>query len=784
MLLDFKFPLKQFEQKKLTYKLVGVLFLIFSILIFGYFISYRSNNPDIFPRRSSEPLYKDPTLSAHVRAGDLLNIMTLEEKIGQLTQYSGLPNIEENILKRHAGSFLHLLGDDARTAIEINNRTRLRIPLLLGIDAIHGHTFIQSSTVFPTQLGYSTSWDPDLSYQIGNITAFEMRYSGPAWTFSPVACLTRDLRWGRVGETFGEDPFLLSKLVVPLMKGLQGEEVNSDPNKVLATAKHYVGYGETVGALDAVQSDLSRRKLLSFFMKPFELLTKAGVGSFMTAYQAVDGIPASINKWLIDTNLREKWGFKGFIVTDWNNVGRLYFQQHVVKSFDEGVEKSLKAGIDMAMATNKYYDSTLKLVKNKVIHENTINKACLRILETKFKLGLFEDPRMPDTQKLLERTGTKEHKKVALDAALESLVLLQNNNDTLPLNKDKLKNVLLLGPNADNIFNQLGDWSLNKRYGFFNRAYDRTSITTIKDGLASRLGTKLTYNVGCTIGKNGYYDQKDEDDGPDYGDIDEAMKLVDKSDLVIIAVGDSIDYTGERHTTATLQLMGNQEELINRVAKSGKKFIIAIVASKPLILPPSAEKASAILLQFNPGAMGGEAFAQILFGESEPRGRLTLSIPHHSGQLPSYYQRPRGEHGKGYADLPGPIAKYPFGYGLLYTDIEYVSAETDKSDYTAEDIINVSIKLRNNGKRKGTEVVQCYVHIYITSVAWPSHELKGYQIVTLEPNEEKTVTIQIPASELTIVNEDEEYAVEPGKYAVWVGKSATDIKHKLDFRIV
>ena len=779
MFYDLKLLLNRFDKKKDSFRLLYVLILLFTFAILSItFFSGKFKKPGFLPSSSGEPLYKDPTLSAHVRAQDLLNIMTIEEKIGQLAQYAGNRNIEENILKKHVGSFLHLVEDGVKHAIEINNRTRLRIPILFGIDAIHGNGFVSSSTIFPTQLGYSTSWDPDIAFQIGNITAFEMRYSGPSWTFAPVACIARDLRWGRVDETFGEDPFLISKLIIPLMKGLQGNELNSNPDKVLATAKHYVGYGETIGALDAVQSDLSKRKLLAFFMKPFELLAKEGVGSFMTAYQAVDGIPATTNKWLLQTMLREKWGYKGFVVTDWDNIGRLYHRQHVVKSLADGIKQALKAGTDMAMSTTNFTETTLQLIKDKVIHENTINKACLRILETKFKLGLFEDQRIPDPEKLKERTGTKEHKQVALDAALESLVLLQNDG-TLPLNKDDVKNVLLLGPNADNTYNQLGDWALNNRYPF-GKKYDRKTIVTIKDALETRLGSKMTYNVGCTINKDESFDR--EDDGPDHGDVEEAIKLVDKSDLVIIVVGDSLDYSGERHSTAKLSLMGSQEELIDRVAQSGKKFIISIVSSKPLILPKSADKAAAILLQFNPGVLGGEAFARILFGESEPRGRLTLSIPYHAGQMPSYYQRPRGGHG-GYADLRVPIAKYPFGYGLLYTDIEYVSASKDKKHYSRDDKVNIAVTLRNNGKRRGTEVVQCYVHIDATSTTWPTQELKGYAIVTLDPNEEKTVNIEIPTADLTIVNENDEYVVETGKYSVWIGKSAKDIKHKIDFLI-
>ena len=770
MILNFK----EIAQKKFTADsrtiLFNFLFLIVLVQIILFFPNSLNVSVDFVWTIAA---YRDPRIPPLQRAQDLLSRMTLEEKIGQLSMFKGTSeNLEERILKEHVGSFLDVTGDLAVKAMEINRETRLKIPLLLGIDAIHGNCFIKSSTVFPTQLGYSTSWDEDLAFQIGNITAFEMRYSGPAWTFSPVACLARDLRWGRIDETFGEDPFLLGKLVVQLAKGLQGEELGPNPDKVLACAKHYVGYGETIGGLDAVEADLTHWKLLSFFMKPFQLLAEADTGTFMSGYHSIDGIPATTNKWLLKTMLKDKWQYKGFVITDWNNVGRLMYGQHIARNLPDAIAKSLNAGTDMSMATDHFLDGALQAIRTRAMNVDTIDEACLRVLETKIKMGLFEDERVPDQKKLLERTGTPEHRKVALEAALKSLVLLKNDG-TLPLKKGEVKKILLLGENADNLGNQLGDWSLiNQRRSF--GVYERSTITTIKDALEKRLGEKITYSKGCTIFVNKTNSTNE---------VDDAMKLVENSDLVIIVVGDSMKYSGEAKSTATLQLMGTQEELIKRVAQTGKKFIIAVVSSKPLILPDEADKAAAILLQFNPGALGGEAFAQILFGESEPRGRLTLSIPFHVGQLPAYYQRPRAENGNGYADIAKPIAKYPFGYGLLYTNIVYVAAKLDKPKYSTSDTIKVYVKLQNNGERPGTEVVQCYVHIAVTSVIWPTHELKGFSVVTLQPHEEKTITIEIPVSELAIVNANEEYVVEPGEYDIGVGKSSKDIKHVLKFFI-
>ena len=748
-----------------------IIIIVAQLIVFFSYVFFNSATfISSLKQRWTTCVYLDPSFPVEDRVADLLSRMTTEEKIGQIAITPGNGNITREILQKNVGSFLFLMGEDAKNAIELNKKTRLKIPLLIGIDAIHGHSFLKEATIFPSQFGWSSSWDVDLTQRIANITAFEMRYSGPTWTFSPVACMVRDLRWGRVDESFGEDPYLIGLMSVAMVKGLQGDNLTNNPDKVMACVKHYVGYGETIGGLDATPSELSKKKLLSFFMKPFELCAKAGAGTFMSAYQSIDGIPAVANKWLLTDVLRDEWNFNGFVVSDWDNVGHLYKDQNMVPTLQDAIVKSIDAGNDIAMCTSKFVEEGTKAAKSGYLNKKDLDRAVSRVLTAKFKLGLFEDERVPDEEKIKARAGLPEHREVALEAALKSLILLKNDG-ILPLKKNYSKKILLLGQNADSVERQLGDWTLGERYNAFDYRYPRSNTITVRDALYKRLGKNLTYNQGCIIEEE------------DTGDVDEAMNLVEDAELVIIVVGDSFKYLGEFHSTGTLELMGTQQELINRVAKSGKPFIIDIVSSKPLILPKSSEKASAIIAQFNPGMLGGEAFAKIIFGESNPRGRLTVSIPHHVGQMPSYYQRPRAEHGKGYTDLPRSIAKYPFGYGLLYTDIVYEEAQIDKSGYFKDEVINVRVRLRNEGLRHGTEVVQCYIHDDYTSTVWPTHELKGFKIVELDPEETKIVNIKIPVSELAIINENNERVVETGTFKLWIGKSATDIKIKIPFTV-
>ncbi|KAH0792380.1 glycosyl hydrolase [Histomonas meleagridis] len=713
--------------------------------------------------------YKDPTKSIEERVEDLLSRMTIEEKVGQMVQFDGRENLNETLETQHPGSVLHLLGNEVARVIDFQRKTRLGIPILVGIDAIHGHSFWSGATIFPTQLGIAQSWDKELIEKMGEITASEMRYTGISMTFSPVCCIARDLRWGRVGETFGEDPYLIGEFASALCRGYQGKTLSGDPEKVLACTKHFAGYSETQGGRDASEADISHRKLLSYFLPPFQKVCETGVGSFMVGYQSMEGLPSSGNPWLLRHILKEVWSFNGFLLTDWNNVGWLVEDQKVCKDYEDAAALAVRSGCDMIMTTPKFYEGCLSAIENGKLNIEDIDSSCRRILRMKFKLGLFEDDRYPNEELANKRNGTKEHRKVALEAALKSLVLVKNDG-ILPLRNDAQQKIALIGPNADHAWAQLGDWSLGTGQTRIPYKQPRECIVTVKDALEKRLKNNLLYEAGAKC---------EPDDEYNY---EEAMKKASESDLVIIVVGDRLSYWGETKSTATLKLQGNQKELIKGVINLKKKFIIDVISSKPLILPKCADEASAIIYQFSPGMLGGKAFDKIIFGDFEPRGRLTISIPYHIGQQPIYYNVVKGQHGDRYADMTQK-PKYEFGYGLQYTNIEYVMAKVDKEVYNVNDVIKVTVAVKNTGNRIGTEVIQVYITDLITSVTWACQELKGYSVVELKPNEEKSVEIEIPCKDCSIVNANCERVVEPGEFEARVGKSSLDIKYVLKFNI-
>src|SRR5512135_2421407 len=377
------------------------------------------------------PAYRNPSLSVEERAADLLGRMTLEEKVGQLILWDARPADLSFINTRQPGSLLHILGEKISQAMQLAARNRLGIPLLIGEDAIHGHSFWKGATIFPTQLALACSWNPELLERVGRVTAEEVVPTGIHWTFSPVLCLSRDLRWGRTGETFGEDPYLIGELAGAMIRGYQGRGLD-DPAGILATAKHYAGYSETQGGRDSSEADLSHRKLRSYFLPPFERAARAGAMTFMTGYQSIEGVPSTCNHWLLTEVLKDEWGFKGVVVTDWNNVGRLVIEQKVCANYMEAAVAAVRAGNDMMMTTPEFYEGAIEAVRTGRLPEGEIDAPCARLLALKFRMGLFENPRRPDLQRAAFETNRPEHRVVNLEAARQSLVLLQNNG-LLPL---------------------------------------------------------------------------------------------------------------------------------------------------------------------------------------------------------------------------------------------------------------------------------------------------------------------------------------------------------------
>ena len=755
--------------------------------------------------------YKNPELPTEERIADLLGRMTLEEKVGQMMQLDARSgDLDDLIVNKHVGSILHTSPSDLPKAVEtVNTKTRLGIPLVIGDDCIHGYSFWPGATIFPEQLGMATTWDSEKVQAAGRATAEEVSTTGVHWTFSPVLCIARDTRWGRVGETFGEDPYLIGEMASSIVKGYQGGAKAGEPlakDAILACAKHFAGYSETQGGRDASEADLSHRKLESWFLPPFERVAKEGCGTFMLGYESIEGVPVTFNKWLLSDRLRGAWNYQGTLITDWDNVGRSVWEQKVKPDYVQAAADAVKSGNDLVMTTPKFYEGAIEAVKTGLLDESLIDAAVARILALKFRLGLFEDPRLPDQERINAVIGSEEHQQLNLEVAREAVALLKNNG-SLPFNAAGAKRIAVVGPLADDAQTQLGDWAGSSgQINWMPDGHPREMITTVLDGFKqlSPEGCEVVYSRGANI-----VDLVPDPEGEFYPDgqprpkigvsakldralLDEAVENARQSDLIVAVVGDVIQAIGEGCSTATLELLGGQDALLvalsNVARETGKPFVVVLVSSKPQVLPASvigtngvivdetpAEGTSALLWAPSPGMKGGQAIAEIILGETEPSGRLPITFPRHAGQLPVYYNQIRGQHGNRYADLTQNPA-FAFGEGLSYTTFEYgeptVTNVPESGMFAETDTVHAEITLTNTGDRKGTEVVQLYIGDIVTSYSWTDRELKAFQRVELEPGESKTVAFDIPVSDCTIVDSEANRIVEPGEFEVLIGHSS------------
>ncbi len=709
------------------------------------------------PTQAAEA-YKNPALSVEERVADLLGRMTLEEKVGQLMMVDARDEDLSFINTIQPGSILHILGEKIGRAMDLAAKNRLGIPLLVGEDGIHGHSFWKGATIFPTQLAMAASWSPELLEKVARVTAEEMVPTGALWTFSPVLCLTRDLRWGRTGETFGEDPFLIGEFAAAMIRGYQGKGLD-DPTAVLATAKHYAGYSETQGGRDASEADISRRKLRSYFLPPFERAVKAGAMTFMTGYQSMEGVPSTANRWLLTEVLKDEWGFRGVLVTDWDNVGRLVKEQRVCATFADAAIVALRAGNDIMMTTPEFYDGALEAVRSGRLAEAEIDAPVARFLALKFRMGLFENPRRPDLDRAAAEIARPDHAAVNLEMARRSLILLQNDG-LLPLDAAEVKSIAVVGPNADDAVQQLGDWTLGGwQYPPEFGKQPREKTTTVLDGIRALApaGCVVRHEAGCSIVND------------DLSGVPAAVAAAEASDVIVAVVGDHLAFVGETLSTATLELQGGQTALLDALAKTGKPMIVVLINSKPLVLPQSAKGAAAIVEAFNPGMKGGQAVAEALFGTLNPSGKLTISIPVHVGQQPVFYSQVRGQHGARYADLTQePL--FSFGHGLSYTQYRYANVRLSTGVLTHGQPVTVSVDVANVGGRAGDEVVQVYVSDVVTSATWVNKALKGFARVHLEPGETQTVVVELPWEALRIVNVAGEVVVDPASSRSWSGR--------------
>ena len=755
--------------------------------------------------------YRNPELPTEERIADLLGRMTLEEKVGQMMQLDARSgDLDDLIVNKHVGSILHTSPSDLPKAVEtVNAKTRLGIPLVIGDDCIHGYSFWPGATIFPEQLGMATTWDSEKVQAAGRATAEEVSATGVHWTFSPVLCIARDTRWGRVGETFGEDPYLIGEMASSIVKGYQGGSKAGEPlakDAILACAKHFAGYSETQGGRDASEADLSHRKLESWFLPPFERVAKEGCGTFMLGYESIEGVPVTFNKWLLSDKLRGAWNYQGTLITDWDNVGRSVWEQKVKPDYVQAAADAVKSGNDLVMTTPKFYEGAIEAVKTGLLDESLIDAAVARILALKFRLGLFEDPRLPDQKRIDAVIGSEEHQQLNLEVAREAVALLKNDG-SLPFNVAGAKRIAVVGPLADDAQTQLGDWAGSSgQINWMPDGHPREMITTVLDGFKQLApeGCEVVYSRGANI-----VDLVPDPEGEFYPDgqprpkigvsakidralLDEAVENARKSDLIVAVVGDVIQAIGEGCSTATLELLGGQNTLIDALSnvarETGKPFVVVLVSSKPQVLPASvigtngvivdetpAEGTSALLWAPSPGMKGGQAIAEIILGETEPSGRLPITFPRHAGQLPVYYNQIRGQHGNRYADLTQNPA-FAFGEGLSYTTFEYgdptITNVPESGIFAETDTVHAEITLTNTGDRKGTEVVQLYIGDIVTSYSWTDRELKAFQRVELEPGKSKTVAFDIPVSDCTIVDSEANRIVEPGEFEVLIGHSS------------
>ncbi len=734
---------------------------------------------------NTKPAYQNPALPVAARVQDLLPRMTLPEKIGQMMQLDARGDLEDIVLNRHIGSILHVPPARLTKAIALAAQSRLGIPLLIADDCIHGHSFWKGATIFPTQLAMACMWNPDLLEKLARVTAIEVSCTGFKWTFSPVLCLARDLRWGRVGETFGEDPFLIGEFACAMIRGYQGKGL-SDPTAILATAKHFAGYSETQGGRDASEADISRRKLKSYFLPPFERAAKEGCMAFMTGYQSMDGIPTTANRWLLKDVLKKEWGWDGILVTDWDNVGRMVWEQKICANFKEAAALAIRSGNDMSMSTAAFYEGAQEAVAQGLVSETEIDEVVSRILRIKFQLGLFENPGHPDVARQHEVIGCSSHTDLNREVARQSLVLLQNNG-LLPLPATLPKTIAIIGPNADDPSPQLGDWAgASGQVEWMMEGHPRAQIITVLDGLRAHAPKNWTvsYAKGCDITVLVDAEEGTYPDGqtrpkvqqiatPDPVLISEAVATAEKADYAVVVIGDTIALNGEFKSTATLELQGGQTALLEALAKTSTPLIIVLINSKPLCLPETVQKSAAIIELFNPGMCGGHAAAEAIFGLFNPSGKLTISFPRHVGQQPVNYSQVRGQHGDRYADLTqDPL--FVFGDGKSYTTFAFSNLRIAQTTIAINGTLEASVEVTNTGTRDGVEIVQLYTSDLVTSATWVTKELKAYQRVTLKAGETKSVQFSLPASALTLVNAAGERVVEPGEFELMVGPSSRD----------
>jgi beta-glucosidase len=713
------------------------------------------------------------------KVDSVVKLMTLEEKVGQMNQYNGDwaatgpitkdGDKQNQIRKGMVGSMLNVTGTDhTRTLQEIAMQSRLKIPLLFGQDVIHGYR-----TTFPIPLGEAASWDISAIESSARIAATEAAAAGVHWTFAPMVDIARDPRWGRVMEGAGEDPYLGSLIATARVKGFQGNGLGNI-DAVMACAKHFAAYGAAVGGRDYNSVDMSLRQLHEVYLPPFKAAANAGAATFMNSFNDLNGIPATGNTYLQRDLLKGQWKFKGFVVSDWGSVGEM-INHGFSKDNKEAAMQATNAGSDMDMESRSYIQHLVQLVKEGKVKMNVIDDAVKRILKKKFEMGLFDDPfRYCNEAREKEQWNNTQHLQASRDMARKSMVLLKNEKQLLPLSK-QTKTIAVIGPFARGIRDNLGFWS-------YEWPDDTAKIVSLWNGIKNKASaaTNLLYAKGCDIRDSSR------------AGFAEAVAAAQQADIVIVSVGEARDMSGEAKSRSSIQLPGVQEELIKVLMATGKPVVVLISAGRPLIFNWTADHAPAILYTWWLGTEAGNAIADVLFGDYNPSGKLPMTFPRTEGQIPVYYNyystgRPAKNDSdlnyvSAYTDLPNS-PKFPFGYGLSYTNFEYGTIRLNKTQLKPGQKIEATISVRNTGNYDGEEVVQLYLRDITGSVVRPVKELKGFQKILLKKGEAKEITFSIGVDDLRFYNDKLQYIYEPGYFKLYVGGNSQDVR-EADFELI
>ena len=718
----------------------------------------------------------------------LMKKMTLDEKIGQLnllTAGSGIPTgsvvstgVEKKIKEGNVGGLFGVIGVDKikqaqKLAVE---QSRLKIPLIFGSDVIHGY-----KTTVPIPLGLSASWDMKLIERSAREAAIEATADGLCWTFSPMVDIARDPRWGRISEGAGEDPYLGSQIARAMVKGYQGDDLSKN-NTMIACVKHFALYGAAEAGRDYNTTDMSRVRMYNEYLPPYKAAIEAGVGSVMSSFNEIDGIPATGNKWLLTDVLRNQWGFKGFVVSDYTSVNEMI--AHGMGDLQKVSAMSLNAGLDMDMVGEGFLTTLKKSLSEGKVTQKQIDDACRRILEAKYKLGLFDDPfRYLSEERMKQEVLTEERRKASREIAARTFVLLKNNNQALPLKKSGV--IALIGPLANDKSNMLGTWAVSG---------DAQMSIPVLEGMRNvgGAGVNVIYAKGANISDDTLFAKKvnvfgtriDIDKRSAAEMLTEALNVANQSDVIVAVVGEASEMSGEAASRTDITIPESQKLLIKALSKTGKPLIVVVMTGRPLALTEENELATSMIVTWHAGIEAGNAIADVLFGNYNPSGKLSATFPRNLGQIPIYYNhkntgRPSAPNSpkfqSNYLDVPNtPL--FPFGYGLSYTSFSYGDISISKTNAKGNEKLTASITITNNGKFDGEEVVQLYIHDVVGSITRPLKELKGFQKISLKAGESKTVSFSISPENLKFYNYNLKYDWEPGEFHIMIGGNSDDVK--------